>query len=212
MKYSLLIYHIKSIRLQSNLTQLYVSKQLGSMDEDFYGRIERFEKEIHLYCLIRIAHALNVSPIILLHISDYECFSTPHLHQHSTNRIALLTDAELHSQIDQFFKYSTDLHAAHFYIRLYRLLKNIRRYKHMSTKSFSMSLGYSSNHFSKLERENKELSIECVFRICSILNMSFAALMIQANCNSVFTNKSGQITNLTYMKQQYPDLFKSVDV
>jgi hypothetical protein len=77
MNYTSLISLIRNLRIKHNYSQLYMAKCLQSDDEDFYGRIERYEKELSVYCLKRIGHTLHTPPIVLLHLSGYMCFTPP---------------------------------------------------------------------------------------------------------------------------------------
>jgi hypothetical protein len=77
MNYELLIRHIANFRKDAQLTQLYLSHRLGSTDEDYYGKIERCQKILKLHCIKTLAHELGLSPMILLYISDYMCFTPP---------------------------------------------------------------------------------------------------------------------------------------
>jgi hypothetical protein len=77
MKYEILIKYITHFRKHAQLTQLYLSHRLGSGDGDYYGKIERFKKDLKLHSFKIIAHELDLSPMILMYISGYKCFTPP---------------------------------------------------------------------------------------------------------------------------------------
>jgi transcriptional regulator with XRE-family HTH domain len=197
----LLIQYLKQFRIQANFTQLYMATQLGKFDEDHYGKLERNQKELKLYCLKRLAHALDLSPFLLLHLSGYQCFS--HTQFIDLQNTKLTHQAEIDKLIQDLCIPDYDLHAVHFYIRLYKGIKQLRKINKISCKDLSMALSYSPNHFARMERELQELSVSEVFQICRAVNTSFVKLMLFASCFTVFTNKHGKLITLTDVSQKY---------
>ncbi len=197
----LLIHHLKHLRLQANLTQLYMASQLGKMDEDHYGKLERNQKELKLHCLKKLAHVLELSPLAILQFSGYQCFTPPQFQDNPQTN--LLQSKEALHLLNELCAPDNDLHAVHFYIRLYNGIKQLRKLQNMTSKDLSIAMSYSPNHFARMEREYQEISVSQVFQLCHVLQISFVKLMLFSNCFSVFTDCKGNIIALSDVKKKY---------
>ncbi len=97
-----------------------------------------------------------------------------------------------------------DLHAAHFYQRLYKGIRTLRHIHQINSKQLSRHMNYSMNHFARMERENCEITLKQAFVICEVLNISFVKLLLFANSLDFFTDSKGVFISLSELKKRYP--------
>jgi transcriptional regulator with XRE-family HTH domain len=98
-----------------------------------------------------------------------------------------------------------DMHKVHFYESIYIGIKSARSMYKINTKELSLRMGYSVNHFARMERDNCEIILSQAFKICSALNISFVKLILLSNCLDFFTDSKGVFISLSELKKRYPE-------
>ncbi|MFN6342763.1 MAG: helix-turn-helix domain-containing protein [Bacteroidota bacterium] len=199
---------IKLLREQANRSQFSMAFALGHRKEDYYGRIERGEKELYVYELLVIAHALGISPTMLLYLSDYHVFTAPPLGPG-------ISESPFNSQITpvmEEIKWKSYLSRKHcnenvFYMLLYAAIKYLRSQNRLNTLTLSRQLHFSDRHYAKMERTALPLSLAQCYSLCDCLNVSISKLMLTAYMYHWFTDYKGEFTNMTFCRQHFPVLF-----
>jgi len=181
---------IKKLRLQKKISQLYIASKLGSSDEDFYGKIERNEKTMRLFQFAIISRAIGYAPLSLCEMIDIERFTPPHLIRTCSN-VSNNSASELIFGIyskeylcpyinKSACKNCININEEEFNKSVYSAIGNFLNIRRTPKSSFSESLGISVSSYIRSERECRFLTLPKFFEVLSVLNLSSATVMIEA--------------------------------
>jgi transcriptional regulator with XRE-family HTH domain len=210
--------NIKLMREQLKISQFSFALALGNRKEDYYGRIERGEKEIYLFDTIIIAHHLGISPILLLYFSDFKVF-TPlpaifafnSLNKHGIETTTNHTSKHFEKIFDEIrWKACTGKKSCNeklFYLIVHATIRHLRMYNNLNTAHLSDGLQFSKRHYAKIERDAKPLTLTQCFTLCECMNISITKLMLVAGIYFWFTDKKGEMKTQSNCLQMFPHLF-----
>lgn len=201
-----LLLTIKTLRKSANISQLNMAYALGKKDEDYYGKIERGEKLLHLYPFIKIAHELGLSPAILLYISGIQTF-TPYDKITSTTNLQITEEAfEIFQKLEIHCKPHFFKKEFHFYFNLYRAIEFVCKKNGMNVRRISAMINCSENHFYKMQRYYLPITVDAFKNICTSLNCSCILLMLFASNYCWFSDDNGNIIQINDAHSLYPNV------
>lgn len=205
-----LLHTIKVMRKHAHISQLSMAYALGKKDEDYYGKIERGEKHLHVYPLVKIAHELGVSPALLLYISGIQTFTPPtHTHlgeQTKSNETNQLLQSLLTNYAQKMYEKEFQ-----FYFKLYHAINLMCRKNEQRISNISLNINCSENHYYKMQRHYLPLTVDAFKNICFSLNCSCVSLMLFAANYSWFTNKKGELVRLSDVYERFPIIASPCD-